>query len=105
MRAALLTMLQKMAVLAAESMVLDQEDTKAAQGWRGLWLLKLTPWPRTELAALKGSNVFAPTSLPLETARQEIANLKARLDANLFSLGQWSPGLLSWRKISSWAAS
>ena len=35
----------------------------------------------SELAALKGSNISAPTSLQLETARQEIADLKARLDA------------------------
>ena len=35
----------------------------------------------SELAALKVSNVYAPTSLQLETARHEIAYLKARLDA------------------------
>ena len=35
----------------------------------------------SELAALKRSNASAPTSLQLETACHEIANLKARLDA------------------------
>ncbi|KAM1610083.1 hypothetical protein ACFXTI_021865 [Malus domestica] len=32
------------------------------------------------LVALKGSNIFAPTSLQLKTAHQEIVNLKTRLD-------------------------
>ena len=34
----------------------------------------------SELVALKRSNVSAPTSLQLETARQEIIDLKSRLD-------------------------
>ena len=34
-----------------------------------------------ELVALKGSNIFAPTSLQLEAAHQEIMDLKTRLDA------------------------
>ena len=35
----------------------------------------------SELVVLKGSNISAPTSLQLETARQEIVDLKTRLDA------------------------
>ena len=109
-RAALLTMMQKRRFWLPSPWSLIKRIPRLPRGWRGLWLLKLTPWPRklkdleSELAALKGSNVSAPTSLQLETARQEITNLKARLDAVLSSLGQWSPGLPSWRRISSWAA-
>ncbi|KAM1666853.1 hypothetical protein ACFX2K_046392 [Malus domestica] len=35
----------------------------------------------SKLFALKGSNISAPTSLQLETARQKIVDLKTRLDA------------------------
>ena len=35
----------------------------------------------SQLVALKGSNISAPTSLQLETTRQEIIDLKTRLDA------------------------
>ncbi|KAM1750961.1 hypothetical protein ACFX11_009134 [Malus domestica] len=35
----------------------------------------------SKLVALKGSNISAPTSLQLETARHEIVDLKTRLDA------------------------
>ncbi|KAM1302366.1 hypothetical protein ACFX2H_013304 [Malus domestica] len=34
----------------------------------------------SELVALKGSNIFAPTSLQLETACQKIVDLKTGLD-------------------------
>ena len=73
-RAALLTMMQKTAILAAESMVLDQEDTKAAkevarsmaaEAYSSAEKVKKL---ESELAALKGSNISAPTSLQLETA-------------------------------------
>ena len=86
-RASLLTMMQKMAILAAESMVLDQEDTKAAkevarsmaaEAYSSAEKVKKL---ESELAALKGSNISAPTSMQLEIARQEITDLKARLDA------------------------
>ena len=86
-RAALLTMMQKTAILAAESMVLDQEDIKAAQevaksmAAEAYSSTEKVKNLESELAALKGSNVSASTSLQLETARHEIANLKARLDA------------------------
>ena len=86
-RAALLTMMQKTVILAAESVVLDQEDIKAAQEVaRSMAAEAYSSTEKvknleSELAALKGSNVSAPTSLQLETARHEIANLKARLDA------------------------
>ena len=68
-------------------MVLDQEDIKAAQevarsmAAEAFSSTKKVKNLESELAALKGSNVSAPTSLQLETARHEIANLKARLDA------------------------
>ena len=90
-------------------MVFDQENTTAAQGVarsmaaEAYSLVEKVKSLESELAALKRSNVSAPTSLQLETARQEIANLRTRLDTNLSSLGRWSPGLLSWRRISSWA--
>ena len=35
----------------------------------------------SELVALKGSNIFAPTSLQLETAHHDIVDLKTKLDA------------------------
>ena len=86
-RAALLTMMQKTAILAAESMVLDQEDIKAAQEVaRSMAAEAYSSTEKvknleSELTALNGSNVSAPTSLQLETARHEVADLKARLDA------------------------
>ena len=86
-RAALLTMMQKTTILAAESMVHDQEDTKAAKEMaRSMAAEAYSSTEKvkkleSELAALKRSNIAAPTSLQLETARQEITNLKARLDA------------------------
>ena len=86
-KAALLTMMQKTTILAAESMVLDQEDTKAAKEMaRSMAAEAYSSTEKvkkleSELAALKRSNISAPTSLQLETARQEITNLKARLDA------------------------
>ncbi|KAM1500021.1 hypothetical protein ACFX10_022632 [Malus domestica] len=57
---ALLTMMQKMALLATESMLLDQEDTKAAK----------------EVARTVAAEAYSL----LETARQEIVDLKIRLD-------------------------
>ena len=86
-RAALLTMMQKTAILAAESMVLDREDIKAAQevaksmAAEAYSSTEKVKNLESELAALKRSNASAPTSLQLETACHEIANLKARLDA------------------------
>ena len=65
-RAALLTMMQKMAILAAESMVLDQEDIKAAQevaksmAAEAYSSVEKVKNLESELATLKGSNVSAP---------------------------------------------
>ena len=86
-KTALLSMMQKTAILAAESMVLDQEDTKAAKEMaktmaaEAYSLAEKLKKLESELAALKGSNISAPTSLQLDTARQEITDLKTRLDA------------------------
>ena len=74
-RTALLTMMQKMAILAAESMVLDQEDTKAAKevaktmGAEAYSSAEKVKKFESELAALKGFNISTPTSVQLETAR------------------------------------
>ena len=80
-------MMQKTAILAAESMLLDQEDTKAtkevaknmaAEAYSSAEMIKRL---ESEFVALKGSNIFAPTSLQLKTAHKEIVDLKTRLDA------------------------
>ncbi|KAM1529538.1 hypothetical protein ACFX1Z_018732 [Malus domestica] len=67
-------------------MLLDQEDTKAAIGVAKTMAVEAYSSAKKikrleyELAALKGSNISAPTSLRLETACQEIMDLKTRLD-------------------------
>ncbi|KAM1322078.1 hypothetical protein ACFX2F_015086 [Malus domestica] len=64
-------------------MLLDQQDTKAAR-WQRLWQPKLVEKIKmleSKLVALKGSNIYASTSLQLEIACQEIVDLKTRLDA------------------------
>ncbi|KAM1486977.1 hypothetical protein ACFX2I_001096 [Malus domestica] len=86
-KAVLLSMMQKTTLLAAESILLDQEDTKAAkemaktmaaEAYSSVEKIKKL---ESELAVLKGSNIPAPTSLQLEAARQEITDLNTRLDA------------------------
>ena len=76
-----------MTILVAESMLLDQKDTKAtnevartvaAEAYSSAEKVKKL---ESELTALNGSNISGPTSLHLETARQEIVDLKTRLDA------------------------
>ncbi|XP_068331464.1 uncharacterized protein [Pyrus communis] len=84
---ALLAMMQKMAILVAESMLLDQEDTKAAKEVAKTMAIEAYSSAKkikkleSELVALRGSNISAPISLKLETARQEIVDLKTKLDA------------------------
>ncbi|KAM1461310.1 hypothetical protein ACFX11_045681 [Malus domestica] len=86
-KAALLSMMQKTTLLAAESMFLDQDDTKAAKEMARTMAAEAYSSVEkinkleSELAVLKGSNIPAPTSLQLEAARQEIMDLKTRLDA------------------------
>ncbi|KAM2234747.1 hypothetical protein ACFXTI_012962 [Malus domestica] len=79
-------MMQKMAIRAAESMLIDQGDTKAAkyvattmaaEAYSSTDKIKELEF---ELIALKGSNISTPTSLQLETIRQKIVDLKTRLD-------------------------
>ncbi|KAM1826845.1 hypothetical protein ACFX13_026152 [Malus domestica] len=86
-RTALLAMMKKTAILEAESMLLDQEDTKvtkkvartvAAEAYSSAKKVKKLEY---ELAALNGSNISALTFLQLETACQKIVDLKTRLDA------------------------
>ncbi|KAM1244423.1 hypothetical protein COP2_036844 [Malus domestica] len=80
-------MMQKTTILAAESMFLDQEDTKAAKEMARTMAAEAYSSAEkikkleSELAALKESNTSAPTSLQLEAAHQEIMDLKTRLDA------------------------
>ncbi|KAM2599611.1 hypothetical protein TB2_038006 [Malus domestica] len=83
----LLLMIQKMAILAAESMLIDQEDTKvanevakvvASETYSSAEKIKRLKY---ELVVLKGSNISAPTSLQVETTRQEIVDLKTRFNA------------------------
>ncbi|KAM2349303.1 hypothetical protein ACFX1X_012824 [Malus domestica] len=82
-KTALLTMMQKTTILAAKSMLIDQKDTKeeakamADEAYSSVEKIKRL---ESELVALKGSNISAPTSLQLETAHQEIVDLKTRLD-------------------------
>ncbi|KAM1987941.1 hypothetical protein ACFX15_035135 [Malus domestica] len=79
--------MQKTTILAAESMFLDQEDTKAAKEMARTMAAEAYSSAEkikkleSELAALKESNTSAPTSLQLEAAHQEIMDLKTRLDA------------------------
>ncbi|KAM1397325.1 hypothetical protein ACFX2I_014921 [Malus domestica] len=64
-KTALLAMMQKMTIQATESMLLDQQDTKAAR-WQGLWqpkLIEKIKMLESKLVALKGSNISAPISL------------------------------------------
>ncbi|KAM2099632.1 hypothetical protein ACFX1T_026895 [Malus domestica] len=86
-RAALLAMMQKTVILVAKSMLLNQKDTKAAnevekivatEAYSSAEKIKRLEF---KLIALKGSTITAPTSLQLNTARQEIIDLKTRLDA------------------------
>ncbi|KAM0989655.1 hypothetical protein ACFX2A_013703 [Malus domestica] len=86
-RTALLAMLQKTEILAAESMLLNQAKTKAAKEMATIMatdaysFAKKIKMLESELVTLKGSNIFALTSLQLETACQEIVDLKTRFDA------------------------
>ncbi|KAM1185201.1 hypothetical protein ACFX2G_014830 [Malus domestica] len=84
-RTAILAMMQKTVILAAESMFLDQENTKAAkevartvaaEAYSSAEKVKKL---ESELPALKGCNISAPTFLQLETARQENMDLKTML--------------------------
>ncbi|KAM1349730.1 hypothetical protein ACFX2F_003769 [Malus domestica] len=83
---ALLVMMQKTTILATESMFLDQENTKVAKEVVRIVAAKVYSSAekvkrlKSKLVALKGSNISAPTSLQLETARQEIMDLKNRLN-------------------------
>ncbi|XP_050121360.1 uncharacterized protein LOC126599015 [Malus sylvestris] len=86
-KTALLAMMQKTTILAAESMFLDQEDTKAAkemartmaaEAYSSVEKIKKL---ESELAALKESHTSDPTSQQLEAAHQEIMDLKTRFDA------------------------
>ena len=84
---ALFSMMQKTAILAAESMLIDQQDTKVAKEMIKTMAAETYSFVEkikkleSELVNLKGSNISAPTSLQLETACQEIVDLKTRLDA------------------------
>ncbi|KAM1396579.1 hypothetical protein ACFX2I_014257 [Malus domestica] len=86
-RIALLAIMQKTMILTAESMILDQEDTKAAKDMTMTMAGKAYSSAEkikkldAKIVALKGSDISAPTYFPLETTRQEIVDLKNRLDA------------------------
>ncbi|KAM1001215.1 hypothetical protein ACFX2A_007881 [Malus domestica] len=68
-------------------MFLDQKDTKAANevartmAAEAYSSTKKVKKLKSELAALKGSNISTSTSLQLETVRQKIVDLKTKLDA------------------------
>ncbi|KAM2713812.1 hypothetical protein EV2_043626 [Malus domestica] len=74
-----------MAILATKSMLLDQENTKAAKEMRMTMAVKAYSSVEkikkleSELVALKGFDISAPISLQLETSRQEIVDLKQGL--------------------------
>ena len=82
----LLAMMQKTVILAAESMLFDQEDTKVAKEMaktmvaEAYFSAEKIKRLESKLVALKGFNISTSISLQLETARQEIVDLKARLD-------------------------
>ncbi|KAM1241592.1 hypothetical protein ACFX2J_046776 [Malus domestica] len=84
---ALLAMMQKTTILAAKSMLINQENTKATKGVAKTMAaeayssVEKTKRLESKLAALKGSTISALTSLQLETACQKIMDLKTRLDA------------------------
>ena len=73
-RTAMLAMMQKTTILVVESMLLNQEDTKAAMEVAKTMAAEVYSCAEKikrldfELVALKGSNIFAPTSLQLKTA-------------------------------------
>ena len=86
-KTALLAMMQKTAILVAECMFFDQEDTKAtkevakvvaAEAYSSVERIDRL---KSELVALKGYNISAPIFMQLETVCQEIVDLKTRLDA------------------------
>ncbi|KAM2504266.1 hypothetical protein PS1_038206 [Malus domestica] len=82
----LLAMMWKTTILVAESMLLDQKDTKAAKEVAKVVIaeayssIKKIKRLESELVTLKGFNISAPTSLELEAARQEIVDLKIGLN-------------------------
>ncbi|KAM2855154.1 hypothetical protein FF1_025509 [Malus domestica] len=75
------------AILATESMLLDQEDTKAANGVAKTMVAEAYSSTEkikrleSELTALKKSNISALTSLRLKTVCQKIVDLNTRLYA------------------------
>ncbi|KAM1221804.1 hypothetical protein ACFX2J_009414 [Malus domestica] len=80
-------MMQKTTILAVESILFDQKDTKvakevarvmAAEAYSSAEKIKRL---ESELIILKGSNISHFTSLQLEIALQEIVDLKTRFDA------------------------
>ncbi|KAM1151761.1 hypothetical protein PS2_034240 [Malus domestica] len=79
--------IDKTAILAVESMLFDQKDTKAAKDMVKAMAMETYSSAenikrlKSELIALKGFNISAPTSLQLEIACKEIVDLKTRLDA------------------------
>ncbi|KAM1474552.1 hypothetical protein ACFX2I_030549 [Malus domestica] len=77
-------MMHKTTILAAEYMFLDQEDTKEVaktMATEAYSLAKKVKRLEFELIALKGSNIFTPSSLQLEIIRQKIIDFKTRLNA------------------------
>ncbi|TQE00430.1 hypothetical protein C1H46_013938 [Malus baccata] len=85
-KTALLAMMQKTTILVAESMLLNQEDTKVAKKVAKVMAIEAyysadkIKMLESEIVALKGYNISAPIFLQLEIACQDIVNLKTRLD-------------------------
>ena len=79
--------MHKTLILAAEPMRVDQDAVKCANEAKVALVAQLRSIAEniekleSELALLKGFNVSAPTSLQLEIAREDAANLNARLSA------------------------
>ncbi|KAM1845080.1 hypothetical protein ACFX13_019414 [Malus domestica] len=85
-RTVLLAMMQNTTILIAKSMLLNQEDTKASKKMAKTMAVEAYSSAEKikrlefEFIILKGSNISAPISLQLETALQNIVDLKSRLD-------------------------
>ncbi|KAM1504365.1 hypothetical protein FF1_000473 [Malus domestica] len=79
--------MHKTLILAAESMHVDQDAVKCAKDAEVALMAQLRSTAEnidkleSELVVLKGSDVFAPTSMQLGTAHQEVAYLKAKFSA------------------------
>ena len=84
-RSSLLARIHKTLIMVAESMRVDHDAVKCVKEGEVVLMTHLRSAAKkiekleSELAVLKGPDVFAPTSVQLETANQEVVHLKAKL--------------------------